>query len=168
MIRRLAITAGAIFVAFSFAACSSSEGGTPPANTGSSPGATNPAAGNGAVPDACGLITAEQLGQLLGKPAGTGSPASVSPERSICVYDGGIITAVEVADHYDGSRDSIEQNGSTTTDVPGVGQGAFYDSNGQLIATGTRVFVAVTASGIPIAKMVEVVKVMLTNAGESV
>jgi hypothetical protein len=162
MIRRLTTIAAALVVALSVTACSAD--GTP--NQGPSPGAANGGQGNQGVPDACGLITTQQLSQLLGQPAGTGTSTSVSPERSVCVYDGGFITAVEVASHYQGSRDSIDEM-STTTDVPGVGKGAFYDANGQLIATGDRVFVAVTAAGVAIPQLVEVVKIMLANAGEA-
>jgi hypothetical protein len=87
----------------------------------------------------------------------------ISPDRSVCIYANGVITAVEIAANYDGSRRLIEANGSTTTDIAGVGSAAFFDSNGQVLAKGERYFVAVTFSG-PTEKLTEAARELLAAA----
>lgn len=153
------------------AACSADTPPNPPATTlttTAGPGESPATGGSGAVPDACGLITSAELSQFLGMSVtGDGNSQSVGPDRSICIYDGGVITAVELASNYEPSRSRIEAEGRTTTDVPGVGAKAFYDEAGQLVASGDQVFVAITASGVPVEMMVEAAKVMLENAGEA-
>ena len=131
----------AIILALALSACGTKS--APPAGPD-----TNQTQGNGTtgVPDACALLTTARLGELLGIEPGQGQPTSVSPDRSVCFYDNNVITAVEIAANYDASRRIIEENGSTTTDIPGVGKGAFFDSNGQVVAKGERFFVGVTAS----------------------
>jgi hypothetical protein len=130
----------AVILALALSACGTES--APPAGP-----VTNQTQANGTtgVPDACSLLTTARLGELLGIEPGQGQPRSVSPNRSVCFYDN-VITAVEIAANYDASRRIIEENGSTTTDIPGVGTGAFFDSNGQVIAKGERFFVGVTAS----------------------
>ena len=117
----------------------------PPAGPGPGNGQSQ-GTGTTGVPDACSLLTATRLNELLGIDPGQGQPTSVSPDRSVCFYSSGVITAVENAANYEASRSIIEANGSTTTDIPGVGTGAFFDSNGQVIAKGQRFFVGVTSS----------------------
>lgn len=122
----------------------------------------------GNVPDACTLITPAELSQFLGTTVSDeGTPQSVSPDRSICIYEGGVITAVEIAANYDGTRERIEAEGRTTTDVAGVGERAFYDDAGQIVASGETVFVAITASGVPPEQLAGAARIMLTNAGET-
>jgi hypothetical protein len=118
------------------------------------------------VPDACTLITAEELSQLLGVETGEGTPQGASPDRSICIYPAGVITAIEVADNYQASRDLIEDQGRSTEDVAGVGTAAFFDEAGQLVALGDRYFVAVTAPG-EIAVLTVVAQRLLEGAGEA-
>src|SRR5690606_41731743 len=55
----------------------------------------------------------------------------------------------------------------STTDVPGVGERAFYDDAGQIVASGETVFVAITASGVPPEQLADAAKIMLMNAGET-
>lgn len=154
-------------------ACTTSDnnnagGAATPTGAGS---AGTPAAGtttkSGAVPDACTLITSAQLSQILGADQGTGQSLGSDPRRSICMYQSGTITAVEVAANYEASLRVIQDQGRKTTDVPGVGTAAFYDEAGQLVVKGTNVFVAVTAAGVSQDKLIAVCKVMLTAAGES-
>ena len=100
------------------------------------------------VPDACTLISSAELGELLGGVQGAGSTQNVTADRSVCFFESGTITAVEIADNYAASRAIIEDDPSrTVTDVSGVGQEAFFDDLGgvgQLVAKGERYFVAVT------------------------
>ena len=100
------------------------------------------------VPDACTLISSPELSELLGGDQGTGSTQSVTADRSVCFFESGTITAVEIAGNYAASRAIIEDDPSrTVTDVSGVGQEAFFDDLGgvgQLVAKGERYFVAVT------------------------
>jgi hypothetical protein len=143
-------------------------GSTTPGATPAPPTTSAAKADASGVPDACSLISSDRLGQLLGSNQGAGSGQGPAPERSICIYAaGGTITAVEVASHYQASRDIIEDQGRKTTDVSGVGKAAFFDEAGQLVATGERVFVAVTASGVDRSKLAEVLREMLRNAGEN-
>lgn len=165
---------GVLVAALLIAGCSGPDQGTEPSAGTSSTGGTggtdgtNPPAAGGQLPDACTLIAADRLGQLLGVSVGTGNSAGVSAERSICIYANGVITGVEVAANYDSSRKLIEDTGGRkTTDIAGLGRRAFHDEAGQVIASGDRVFVAVTASGVDQAKMVAVCKELLAAAGET-
>jgi hypothetical protein len=133
----------AFIVTLAVSACGTEN--APPAGPGAGNGQTQ-GTGTTGVPDACSLLTAARLGELLGTDPGQGQSTSVSPKRSVCFYSNGVITAVEIAANYEASRSIIEANGSTTTDIPGVGTGAFFDSNGQVIAKGERFFVGVTSS----------------------
>ena len=128
-----------------------------------------------AVPDACTLITEEELSDLLESDQGTGQSNSVSPDRSICTFPTGTITAVEIASNYDATRSAIEQQGFPTQDVSGVGNSAFFEDAGggvaQLVAQGDEVFVAVTYSysgdtDSAIDTGVEITTVMLETAEE--
>ena len=130
-----------------------------------------------AVPDACTLITSEELSEYLESDQGTGQSMSVSPDRSICVFPTGTITAVEIAENYDASRRAIEQQGFTTEDVSGVGNSAFFENAGggiaQLVAQGDDVFVAVPSSfdgdtSAAIATGTEITTVMLETAESDV
>ncbi|MGH8837419.1 MAG: hypothetical protein ACRDWG_20865 [Actinomycetes bacterium] len=100
------------------------------------------------VPDACTLISSAELSDLLGSEQGKGTTRSVTADRSVCFFDSGTITAVEIADNYEASRAIIEDDPSrTVTDVSGVGQEAFFDDLGgvaQLVARGEQYLVAVT------------------------
>lgn len=118
------------------------------------------------VPDACTLITPAELSTLMGSEHGTGRPQRVSPDRSTCMYPNGTITAVEIAENYEATRGLIEGQGRKTQDVPGVGKAAFYDEAGQLVATGERMFVAVTAFGVDLEKLKQVALALLKAAGE--
>jgi hypothetical protein len=127
---------------------------------------TTTTAGEGdGVPDACGLITAAELSDLLGIETGEGESQGASPDRSICIYPAGVITAIEIADNYQASRDVIEDEGRATEDVPGVGNAAFYDEAGQVVALGDQYFVAITYPA-DIAVLSEVANRLLEGAGE--
>jgi hypothetical protein len=129
-------------------------------------GASSTTAGEGdGVPDACGLISSAELSELLGIEAGEGESQGLSPDRSICIYPAGVITAIELADNYQASRDIIENEGRATQDVPGVGNAAFYDEAGQLVALGDSYFVAITYPA-EIALLSEVATRLLEGAGE--
>ena len=127
------------------------------------------------VPDACTLISSAELSDLLGSEQGQGNTQSVTADRSVCFFESGTITAVEIADNYEPSRAIVEDDPSrTVTDVTGVGQDAFFDDLGgvgQLVAKGKRYFVAVTfvydspQSGIEIGK--KVAAKMLAAAAEA-
>jgi len=118
------------------------------------------------VPDACGLISAEELSTLLGIDTGEGTTQGTSPDRSICIYPVGVITAIEIAENYEASRDLIENEGRETQDVSGVGNAAFYDEAGQLVALGDRYFVGITAAG-DVDVLAQVATRLLEGAGES-
>lgn len=121
---------------------------------------------DGAVPDACGLLGDEELDEVLGKDVGEGTPQSVAPERSICIFAAdGLILAIEVADHFDGTRQAIEDQGRVTEDVPGVGTAAFSDPAGQIVVLGVRYFVGVTGGG-DLAVQEELATRMLAAAGD--
>jgi hypothetical protein len=150
--RRTALSL-ALVLALATAACSDKNGA-----------ATNQSTnGTGSTPNACTLLTAQRLAELLGTDPGQGDPQSVSPDRSVCIYANNVITAVEIAANYEASRRLVEENGSTTTDIPGVGSAAFFDSNGQVVAKGNRYFVAVTFSG-PKEKLTEAARELLAAA----
>ncbi len=140
-------------------------------NAGATPGAPSgggTGGGGGQLPDACTLITAGRLSQLLGIQVGTGTSAGVSADRSVCIYGGGTITGVEVASHYDTTRVLIEDDGGRkTTDIPGLGKRAFFDEAGQVVASGDRVFVVVTASGVSQDKLIAAARELLVAAGET-
>jgi hypothetical protein len=166
MRRLLVLVMLAVFVG-SGCGTTADPGAGPPVVPGSAGTSGGGATGSGAVPDACALITSAQLAQILGSDPGPGQTGGADPRRSICIYQSGTITAVEVAANYAASRRIIEDMGRKTTDVPGVGTAAFYDEAGQLVASGRTVFVAVTAAGVSQDKLVEVCRAMLVAAGEA-
>ena len=116
------------------------------------------------VPDACTLLSQADLTQILGTDPGAGSTRGDGHERSVCFFANGTITAVEIAGNYDASRALIEQQGRKTTDVTGVGNAAFFDPAGQLVARGDKVFVAVTAFGVDAEKLKAACAKMLAAA----
>jgi hypothetical protein len=111
-------------------------------------GATGPTAATGAagptgpVPDACSLISSDEIEAITRTHPGTGS-TSGSEERSICIYENGLITAVESAANYEVSKAIIEDEREIEP-VSDVGVEAFWDPAGQLVARGERYFVGVT------------------------
>lgn len=120
-----------------------SEGEPGPTTTTAASATTTPPAEG--VPNACELLDAAEFSALIGFDVGVGDMQSVSPDRSICIYSGGAITAIEIAANYELSRQLIDDDGRETEDVPGLGNGAFYDPFGQVVALGDRYFVAITA-----------------------
>jgi hypothetical protein len=57
-------------------------------------------AGPEGVPNACGLVTREQLMPILGRRPGRATPSAYDPElRRICTYRSGVIVAVEIAEN---------------------------------------------------------------------
>src|SRR5262245_39114138 len=80
------------------------DGGTDNSGADDSSGQESNAFDGDAVPDACTLITEEELSDLLESDQGTGQSSSVSPDRSICTFQTGTITAVEIASNYDATR----------------------------------------------------------------
>ena len=104
-----------------------------------------------AVPDPCTLIAAPELAMMLAGDPGAGEPSAYDPEqRRICLYDSGVILAVELADHYDTAIDIIrdETGEDSVQEVSGVGNAAVWqdigDGMGQFIAQGDDYFVGVT------------------------
>ena len=89
---------------------SNDEAGPQPAGTQSGTAsptptpATSETAGETGVPDACSLISSADLSELLGLDKGPGNPQSVSPDRSVCFFESGTITSVEIAASYQASR----------------------------------------------------------------
>jgi len=148
------VSVAAIWLAGGCGGDSNDEAGPQPAGTQAgtaSPtptAATSETAGETDVPDACSLISSADLSELLGADQGPGNPQSVSPDRSVCFFEAGTITSIEIAANYQASRDIIEADPSrNVTDVSGVGAEAFFDDLGgvaQLVAKGERYFVGVT------------------------
>ena len=104
-----------------------------------------------AVPDPCTLIAAPELAMMLAGDPGAGESSAYDPEqRRICLYDSGVILAVELADHYDTAIDIIrdETGEDSVQEVSGVGNAAVWqdigDGMGQFIAQGDDYFVVVT------------------------
>jgi hypothetical protein len=117
------------------------------ADAGAAGSAAPGAASSGAVPDACALVSEQDLVATLGASPGAGKPMRVSPDRSTCMYPNGLIVAVEVAKNYEGTKKLIESQGRTTSPVAGVGDAAYWDSAGQLVVKGKKVFIGITQFG---------------------
>lgn len=111
---------------------------------------TDDVAVGGEVPDPCSLITAEQLGGILGSDPGAGTVQAVVPDqRKVCFYDTGLILAVEVAENWEASIAILRDSGTgSVTDVSGIGESAIWQDVGggvgQLLALGPDYFVGVT------------------------
>jgi hypothetical protein len=118
----------------------------------------------GGVPDACTLVGEQDLAAAVGSSPGVGKAMRVSPDRSTCMYSGGLILAVEVAANYDATKKMIEGQGRATTPVAGVGEAAYWDTSGQLVARGKKVFVGVTQFGSTPEKLKPLAAKMLTAA----
>lgn len=136
-------------------ACSGDDGGdgeagpsgpTEVTGTTTSTGATGTTGGavpTGPAPDACALLNADEIEAITGTNPGTGS-TSGSEERSICIYENGLILSVEIAANWDASKELIEQD-RPIEPVSDVGTEAFWDTDGQLVALGEDgFFVGVT------------------------
>jgi hypothetical protein len=168
VMQRLGLLMIASAVAFA-AACGGSDGARARPAAKPSPGtvAATPVDGLTSLPDACALITSDQISELLGSTQGRGQTTGTNPQRSVCFYPSGVITTVEIVENYGASRSAAARAGRKTTDVGGVGKAAYYDEAGRLVATGERVFVTVTAPDVPISMLVGVVRVILEAAGET-
>ena len=121
------------------AACSSKSTTKPPASAASAATAQATTAGSGAAPaatggnnHACSVVTEQEASTALGGPdLGPGQETPTSPAGvGSCVYGGvtgaGVRVSVESGHGkavYDGLRSSYPS--ASTTDVPGVGDGAF-------------------------------------------
>jgi len=139
-------------------ACSGDDGGGgdagpsgPTRVTGAAPptGTTGPTEGSGGTepagpaPDACALISSDEIEAITGMNPGVGS-TSGGEDRSICIYEGGFITSVEIAANYEASKEIIEQD-RPIEPVSDVGTEAYWDTQGQLVALGDDgYFVGVT------------------------
>src|SRR5215207_5268477 len=115
------------------------DGATGKADAGTTLSAAS--APNAGVPDACGLVSEQDLTAALGAPPGEGKAMRVLPDRSTCMYSTGLILAVEVARNYEATKKMIESQGRATTPVSGVGETAYWDPAGQLVVKGKKVFV---------------------------
>ena len=91
------------------------------------------------------MIEAAELSALIGFDVGEGDPQSFSADRSICIYSSGAITAIEIAENYELSRQLIEEDGRETEEISGLGNGAFFDPYGQVVVLGDQYFVAISA-----------------------
>jgi hypothetical protein len=154
------------------AGCGGEMGATSTTSTGASGESTTtdsetPPSTSDGVPNACALIGEDELSEILGVTVGLGSGSGASTDRSICIYGtSGVITAIEIADNYELSRQIIEDDGRATEDVSGVGIAAFYDEAGQLIALGDRYFVGISAAGVDIETLKQAAARLLEGAGE--
>lgn len=74
------------------AACSGND--SPPAGPGEAtgPGSTGASAATGPVPDACSLISSDEIEALTRTHPGAGS-TSGSEDHSMCIYENGLTTA---------------------------------------------------------------------------
>ena len=107
-----------------------------------STGETAEAPASGEAPDACAVISGEEIASITGADPGAGTPGG-GGARTVCFYETGLITAVEVAGNYEASKAIIEDM-RPIEPVSGVGNEAFWDSASQLVALGEEFFVAVT------------------------
>lgn len=156
----------AIVLALTFAltACGAEGGGdglatdpgTGPEVTGDAAGSTGAAgAGGGSaareVPDACALLSSEELTSILGADPGTAVDESFDPkQRRICTFTSGLILAVEVAENWQGDA-SFGLIDNPSVEVDGIGEEAHWQDIGggisQFVALGPDYFVALTVNG---------------------
>jgi hypothetical protein len=133
------------------------EGGTGPEPTGDAvPGDTGGADESGGsvggdVPDACALLSSEELTSILGSDPGTAVDESFDPvQRRVCTYTSGLILAVEVAENWQGDA-SFGLIDNPSVEVEGIGEEAHWQDIGggtsQLVALGPEYFVALTVNG---------------------
>lgn len=143
-------------------AATAQTGATAPTGT---TDATGVESGGGEAPDACALISSEQIAGIIGSDPGAGTSAGGGP-RAVCFYETGLITSVETADNYEATKATIEGMRSIEP-VSGVGTEAFWDGAGQLIALGDGFFVAVTFTAGDEATLIEqgkrILATMLAN-----
>jgi hypothetical protein len=123
----------------------------PPAATDPATTAADADASSGEVPDPCSLVSADQLAGVLGSPPGAGSMQTVSPDqRKVCMYDTGLILAVEVGENYEAVVE-LMRDVAAVQDVAGVGEAAAWQDVGggigQFVALGDEYYVGVTLAG---------------------
>lgn len=133
--RRLHLTMAAAWLGLTvLVAC----GDDSSASTATAPGTTTPApttpatTEGGGAPGACDLATADMVAAAFGGTSGEGVPGIARN----CAYeiDGGSTPRVDIyyygtADLWDGIRGGFEDNRGGTTDVPGIGEIAFYPND---------------------------------------
>ena len=103
------------------------------------------------MPDACALLSSEELTSILGADPGTAVDESFDPEhRRICTHTSGLLLAVEVAENWQGD-DSFGLIDNPSVEVDGIGEEAHWQDigsgMGQLVALGPVYFVALTVNG---------------------
>ena len=103
------------------------------------------------MPDACALLSSEELTSILGADPGTAVDESFDPEhRRICTYTSGLILAVEVAEKLAGRR-LVRAHRQPVHRSRRVGEEAHWQDIGggmsQLVALGREYFVALTVNG---------------------
>jgi hypothetical protein len=118
-------------------------------DTGEADAGGGPAAGE--VPDACALLSNEELTSILGADPGTAVDESFDPKhRRICTYTSGLILAVEVAENWQGDA-SFGLIDNPSVEVEGIGEEAHWQDIGggtsQFVALGSEYFVALTVNG---------------------
>jgi hypothetical protein len=97
--------------------------------------------------DPCVLLSAEEIEAITGSnPGASEVQAAVPDQRKVCFFDNGLILAIEVGENYEPSVALIRYNseGSTITDVEGVGEAAIWQDYGN----GIGQFVALGSNGL--------------------
>jgi hypothetical protein len=177
--RRLGATIAVALTAVTLAACSSSaKPGSPAPNTGpvtTSPGASTSGGVTSPVPDPCSLTSADQIRTITGEDPGTPSSSrsgAIFPTERTCSWDP-VITFVGLATDFPDLKQSIEHDFGPVQSVPGVGQEAFWDAQGKVLAAhDARFLVIAELSGMgstdsdaeQIARCKQILTTMLSNA----
>lgn len=108
-----------------------------------------------ALPDACGLLTSDDIASITGTAPGNATPDASDPSmRTICMFDSGLILAIEVGADWAETIDYVKNNSSDAklTEVTDIGDEALLsvyegetDASQLLVLDGDYFYAAVGA-----------------------